>query len=426
MHASRLCTRRPRHGGYGIGNHHDRRSACRQSQRLNGTSKLCCAYSQPRGKNSAARLSNSHDWRISLIKQLHFEKLKPLCPVCRSSGRDSSLTIRSVLKEGKDSLIEGILLCANPQCLSEYPVIDGIPIIVANLRTYISQNMLPVLCRDDLSDTMESLLGDCFGPGSAFDSKRQHLSTYAFDHYGDLDPEEKPEPPVSPGSIVKLLRRGLSSMDRTVKGPVIDMGCAVGRTTFELARACDEIVLGVDLNFGMLKIAAAILDKGCVVYPLRRGGIAFERRRFPAVFEKAANCDFWVCDATALPFSGNTFSAGASLNVLDCIWSPYDHMKQLGRILMPGGNALVSTPYDWTANATPVEAWLGGHSQRSEHKGASPAILRSLFSGGGHPHAVEELELISEEDIPWTLRLHDRSVMEYLVHLMVIRKKTGY
>jgi SAM-dependent methyltransferase/uncharacterized protein YbaR (Trm112 family) len=370
-------------------------------------------------------MPDGHDWGVSLIKPLHFEKLKPLCPVCRSAGHESLLTIRAVLKEGKDSIQEGILVCSNHQCLSEYPVIDGIPIIVANLRTYISQNILPVLCRDDLTDTMESLLGDCFGPGSAFDSQRQHLNTYAFDHYGDLDPEELTQSSVSPGSIVKLLRRGFSSMERSVKGPVIDMGCAVGRTTFELAQVCDEIVLGVDLNFGMLKTAASILEKGCISYPRRRGGIAFERRGFPAVFEKAAKVDFWVCDATALPFSANAFSAGVSLNVLDCAWSPYDHLKEVGRILMPGGNAVVSTPYDWTAHATPVEAWLGGHSQRSEHKGASPEVLRSLMSGGGHPHAVEDLELISEENVPWTLRLHDRSVMEYLVHLMILRKKNG-
>ena len=371
-------------------------------------------------------MPDGHDWRVSPIKQLHFEALKPLCPVCRSAGRESLLKIQSILKGDTDYLREGILICLNAQCLSEYPVIDGIPIIVANLRAYISQNILPVLCRDDLTDTMESLLGDCYGPGSAFDAQRQHLSTYAFDHYGDLDHEQKTEPPVSPGSIVKLLRRGLSSMDRTVRGPVIDMGCAVGRTTFELAQACDEIVLGVDLNFGMLKMAASILENGYVSYPRRCGGIAFERRNFPAAFEKSENVDFWVCDATALPFSSKTFSAAVSLNVLDCVCSPFDHMKELGRILMPDSNAVVSTPYDWTANATPVESWLGGHSQRSEHKGASPAVLRSLLFGGGHPHAIEELELISEEDVPWTLRLHDRSVMKYLVHLLVIRKKTVY
>jgi SAM-dependent methyltransferase/uncharacterized protein YbaR (Trm112 family) len=371
-------------------------------------------------------MPDSHDWRVNLIKQIHFDKLKPLCPVCRSAGRDSLLTIQSVLKEGKNSILEGILVCSFPLCRSEFPVIDGIPIIVTNVRTYISQNVLPILSRNDLTDTMESLLGDCFGPGSAFDSQRQHLSTYAFDHYGDLDPQEKPAMSVSPGSIVKLLERGLRATNESAEGPVIDMGCAVGRTSFELAQRLNKIVLGVDLNFGMLKIAAAILETGYVSYPRRSGGIAFERRNFPTAFEKAEICDFWVCDATALPFSGNTFSLGVSLNVLDCTWSPYDHVKELARILVPGGSAMMSTPYDWTVNATPVEVWLGGHSQRSEHKGASTEVLRSLFSGGDHPHSVKKLELILEEDIPWTLRLHDRSVMEYLVHMMILRKKGGH
>jgi len=45
------------------------------------------------------------------------------------------------------------------------------------------------------------------------------------------------------------------------------------------------------------------------------------------------------------------------------------------------------------------------------------------MSGGGHPNAVDVLELLSVEEVPWTLRLHDRSFMEYLVSVMVIRKK---
>lgn len=272
---------------------------------------------------------------------------------------------------------------------------------------------------------MESLLGDCFGPGSAFDSHRQHISTYAFDHYGDLDPEETTKSPASPGSIVKLLRQGLLSMDHSVIGPVIDIGCSVGRTSFELAKKFDEIVLGVDMNFGMLKTASSILENKYVSYPRRNSGIAFERREFPAVFEKAGNVDFWVCDATALPFSDEVFSAGVSLNVLDCVRSPYDHLKELARILMPGSRAIVSTPYDWSANAIPVESWLGGHSQRSKHKGASEAVLRSLLAGGEHPNAVEKLDLISEEELQWTLRLHDRSFMEYLVQMIVLQKKSA-
>ena len=72
-------------------------------------------------------MSDSNDWGVKLIKQFHFEKLKPLCPICRSNGQESFLEIRSVLKESNNSIIEGILICTNTQCLSEYPVIDGIP-----------------------------------------------------------------------------------------------------------------------------------------------------------------------------------------------------------------------------------------------------------------------------------------------------------
>jgi SAM-dependent methyltransferase/uncharacterized protein YbaR (Trm112 family) len=371
-------------------------------------------------------MSDRNDWGVTLIKPLHFETLRPVCPRCRQAeGHYSPLEIRSALKEDRDFMIEGVLVCPNKQCLSEYPVIDGIPIIVADLRSYVSQNIIPVLRRHDLTDTMESLLGDCFGPGSAFDSQRQHLSTYCFDHYGDLDPEESKDSPISPGSVLELLKQGLPAVKDKVCGPVIDIGCSVGRTTFELAGAFDEIVLGVDLNFDMLKTATSILDKGRLVYPRRRVGIVFGRREFPAVFKGAKNVDFWVCDASALPFADASFSLAASLNVLDCVRSPYDHLKELARILKHDAGALISTPYDWTANATPVESWLGGHSQRSENRGSSEMMLRSLLAGGGHPQEIEDLEIVSEaEKIPWSMRLHDRSFMKYPVHMIAVRKKS--
>ena len=369
-------------------------------------------------------MSNCNDWGVRPIKPLHFETLRPVCPRCKQAeGHHFPLEIRSALKQGRDSIIEGILVCPNKQCLSEYPVIDGIPIIVADLRSYVSQNIISVLRRYDLTDTMESLLGDCFGPGSAFNAQRQHLSTYCFDHYGDLDPEESKDSSVSPGSVLRVLNQGLSAVNDKAYGPVIDIGCSVGRTAFELAGAFDEIVLGVDLNFDMLKTATSILDKARLIYPRRRTGIVFDRREFPAVFERANNVDFWVCDASALPFADESFSFALSLNVLDCVWSPYDHLKELARILKHEASALISTPYDWTANATPVESWLGGHSQRSENRGSSEIMLRSLLARGGHPNAIEELEIVSEEEkIPWSMRLHDRSFMEYPVHMIAVRK----
>ncbi|MEZ4466716.1 MAG: hypothetical protein R3F43_20275 [bacterium] len=50
------------------------------------------------------------------------------------------------------------------------------PILVAGVRAFITDNLLYLLARDDLSAHTESLLGDGSGPGSAFNQTRQFLS----------------------------------------------------------------------------------------------------------------------------------------------------------------------------------------------------------------------------------------------------------
>lgn len=318
---------------------------------------------------------------------------------------------------------EGVLVCSNQQCRSEFPVIDGIPVILANLRSYISQNILPIISRGDLSDTMESLLGDCAGPGSVFDSMRQHLSTYCFAHYGDLNAEESFRGQHGAGAIADVFGKSATLLNEKINGCLIDIGCSVGRTTFELARRNEGPVLGVDLNFGMLKIAREVIEQGRVTYPLRREGIVYERRSFPVNFENLSRIDFWVCDAVALPFCRDVFSGAASFNLLDCLWSPYEHLREISRILQPQAGAIVSTPFDWSPNVTPVEAWLGGHSQRAQHQGLGGAFLRTLLNSEKSPAELRRLTIMQEQDITWNLRLHDRSLMQYLTHMVILKKK---
>jgi len=80
------------------------------------------------------------------------------------------------VREREGDVLEGIVVCTNPDCQREYPVIDGIPILVAAIRAWITANPLQVLQRDDLSPELESLLGDAQGPASAFDVVPHHSS----------------------------------------------------------------------------------------------------------------------------------------------------------------------------------------------------------------------------------------------------------
>ena len=143
-------------------------------------------------------------WLAIRVKKRHFETIRPLCPVCRAaSGADMELEISIVERVQGDSVLEGVLHCSDPACRREYPIVDGIPLIVADLRSYLADNLLYVYGRNDLSAAVESIVGDCCGAGSAFDAMRQHLSSYAWDHYADLDPAEPPgEHP--PGSLVRV------------------------------------------------------------------------------------------------------------------------------------------------------------------------------------------------------------------------------
>ena len=354
------------------------------------------------------------------MRRRHFETLRPVCPVCRPAGAaGSTLGIAEVVREEADHIIEGALNCSNKDCLREYPIVDGIPLIVGNIRQYVSDQFLAIYGRGNLSPFIESMLGDCCGPASQFDQTRQHLSSYTWDHYGDLDPQMNDVAP-RPGSMIAALELGNQLAGAKPPGPLIDAGCSVGRSTFELANQRDELVLGVDLNFAMLRLASEVLRHGIVRYPLRRVGLVYDVREFPAEFSKRGLVDFWACDVAALPFPPATFSLATSMNVLDCVHSPRELLVSLANVLKEGGKAILTCPYDWSAAATPLEAWLGGHSQRSPLAGSSSELVRQLLTPGAHPSAINSLKLLAErEHLPWRVRLHDRSVMTYLAHLVV-------
>ena len=344
--------------------------------------------------------------------------------MCRLAGRaDSTLFLSSNQHEHDGHVVEGLLQCPSSQCLREYPIIDGIPLLIADIRAYIASNIDAIDARDDLGELLQGVLGDCCGPGSAYVVTREHLSNYAYDHYADLDPaEHQPEPP--PGAVRALLDSALTACGALPAGPLLDLGCGVGRTSFELATRHQGLVLGVDMHYAMLRLASRVLRQGRVRYPRRQVGLVFDQREFEARFAGSERVDFWACDATALPFPDGRFAGAVCLNLIDCVHSPQGLLESLARVLAPGAPVAISTPYDWAAAATPLEHWLGGHSQRSPGGGASEPVLRALLTPGAHPQSVAGLELEQEIDsLPWRVRTHERAFMEYRSHLLVARRR---
>ncbi|MGF7172668.1 methyltransferase domain-containing protein [Azospirillum doebereinerae] len=356
----------------------------------------------------------------------HFERLNPVCPHClwtRGTAVPLALGVVEAEVAGPEGgdVRWGTLLCTDPGCAMEYPIVDGAPVLVPDPRGWMAANGHLLTTRADIPPVMEGVLGDAFGPDSAFNATRQHLSSYGWDHYGDRDRQPGGEAEAA-GSVVRCLSAGLGRLGPLPAGPILDLGCAAGRTSFELAGRTDDLVLGLDLHWPLLALARHVLDTGEAVYPLRRSGIVYERRRAEARFPGAERVDFWIGDALAPPFAPGSFALVTAMNLLDCVASPPALLHAIDRAVAEGGGALLATPFDWATQATPVEAWLGGHSQRGDDAGRCEAVLARLLTPGAHAQSVTRLRLDGEPlEVPWTVRMHDRARMQYAAHLVALR-----
>jgi SAM-dependent methyltransferase/uncharacterized protein YbaR (Trm112 family) len=354
-----------------------------------------------------------------------FERFKPVCPACRTAGQAHALVINLIEVESAGDIEAGILGC--PHCGTEFPIIDGLPIIVPDVRRYIQDNSFYLLTRDNLTPALESLIGDAAGPNTAVDSVRQHLSSYAWDHWASHDPQEshQAEDPKS-GAIARTVERALAMRPRDLSdGDVLDLGCGGGRSVVELALQTGRKVLGIDISFALARLSRRAVVGRYVSYPRRRIGLVYDRRTFNLSLDLPRDAlDVWICDVLALPFRDQTFGLVAAFNVIDCTSNPRTALSEIERVLQVGGTTLLSTPFDWSGNVTPLTSWLGGHSQRGAHGGTAEAILDMLLGDG--PLGVGALRKISAiARLPWHVRLHDRAFMHYQAYVVAARKNSG-
>lgn len=341
-----------------------------------------------------------------------FAALAPLCPRClHHAGEAVPLTIAERYEMRGAHIWHGTLHCTNPSCWMEFPILDGVPLIVPDPRSVLANQQHHVLWRQDLPDAMRGILGDAFGPGDAYDTLRYHLSLYGGDHYAGwgIDGES---------GVAALLDWGLTALasGAPLAAPCLDLGGSVGRGGWELAQQVGGPTLVGDLNLSMLRFGQALALEGRIRLDLRRVGIVYDTVVLEIPEAAAAHApDFWGVDASALPFTADRFGLVSGINLVDCTAAPTNVISEVVRVVRPGGGVVLATPHDWSAQATEMPQWLGGHSQRGAHGGApEPVLLATLAQFG-------VADLVEAHDLTWRLRLHARSTMEYSVHAIAGR-----
>lgn len=314
------------------------------------------------------------------------------CPVCASPE----------ITEGPEQFS-----CA--ACGQSFPVLDGIPLLLADLPRYLNEAAAYWLMRDDLSEGQEDALGGLLPPGSYFDVARQHLSSYARDHYGAHDPEDTDAP--EPGGAERLLKAGLAAIG-PVEGPALDIGCSTGGNVLALAEQGLAPVIGMDMSAPLIRMAARTAVSGLAQYGRRRAGTAYHRRSVPIPHKNRGAARFVLGDALNAPFAAQSFGLITAINVLDCVADPARLVSEMTRLLKPGGWLIAATPFDWSPNATPAEAWAGDRVAIGSESNLSGLLSREA-----------ELVVRSLPDQKWQVRLHNRATVLYSVAFAVAQRK---
>jgi SAM-dependent methyltransferase len=290
-------------------------------------------------------------------------------------------------------------------------VIDGVPVLVADLPRYLNEAGVYLLARDDLWAPVADLVGSIVPPGSWFDAARHHLSGYVRDHWGGFDSADTASP--APGRAWALAKAGLASIGE-VSGPIVELGSAAGGVTRALAERFDTPVLGLDLSAPLARFAARALRGGEIGYPLRMAGTAYAERKLVVPPLARGSASVWVADALAPPLGDCCAGLVVALNLLDCVTDPAALLRAAAALLRPGGQLLLCTPFDWSTAATPVEAWVGARSSDA------PAA-----DFGAWAEAVSGLTVVAHSDgHAWDVRVHARATMHYRTELLVLARRT--
>src|ERR1700677_1225603 len=138
----------------------------------------------------------------------------------------------------------------------------------------------------------------------------------------------------------------------------LDLGCAVGRSTFELAAGADEVI-GIDLSSQFIAAAQAMQTAGQLEIRILEEGqrLTVVTRRLDPQIDRS-KCRFFVEDALRIPPELGTFDLVLAANLVDRVSRPADLLRGIKRLLRANGHLILASPYTWLEEFTPRENWL--------------------------------------------------------------------
>ena len=176
----------------------------------------------------------------------------------------------------------------------------------------------------------------------------------------------------------------------------LDLGCAVGRSSFEMTNWCGEVI-GIDLSTNFIKACNEIKQSGEIHTRLKHEGnlqTPLHLKLSPTL--KRNNVSFEVGNAEKPSSSIGKFDLILLANLIDRVNNPAKALNEIAKLLNPNGKLIITSPYTWLEEFTPTNNWLTNPTEQQTTLKGIKNILQPEF------------ELIETRNIPFLIREHQR------------------
>lgn len=216
---------------------------------------------------------------------------------------------------------------------------------------------------------------------------------------------------------VACVRTLLARLPGLNKGRALDLGCSVGRASFELALHFGAVD-GIDFSARFIQHGFQLKESGQTRFAIPTEGelVEFKETSLHALgyAEVAHKVEFVQGDACNLKARFGGYDLIFCGNLIDRLYDPSLFLGQVHERLNPGGCLVLTSPYTWLEDYTPKAKWLGGIKVNGENFTTLDG-LKALLGG--------RFELVGQEDIPFVIRETRRKFQHSLAEMTLWKLK---
>ncbi|QKF82213.1 putative 5-histidylcysteine sulfoxide synthase / 4-mercaptohistidine N1-methyltransferase OvoA [Halarcobacter ebronensis] len=217
-----------------------------------------------------------------------------------------------------------------------------------------------------------------------------------------------------PKNSVELLKPYIKDLK---KQKALDLGCSVGRSSFELAKHYDE-VLGIDFSANFINVGVKLKKYDSLTYKVTTEGSLFDEKTISLkdfdLEETKDRVTFMQGDACNLKDLYSGYDLIFCSNLIDRLYYPQKFLDDIPKRVNKDGLLVLLSPYTWLEDYTPKANWLGGYLKDNKEVKTLDTLKTNL---------EKEFELLDILDVPFVIKETNRKFQHTISQMSIWKRK---